>query len=320
MDINNKLITITVVVIVIYIYFNNKLEHLTPDTCDNQSPSQDTGITAKDACTKISSKADEIEAEMGGIAKITDSAWGLFTPNNYKSGDNKTDNMMRNIVNTNLSSCDITKIENDCKNSSTSVQLNSIDTTQCKYCETHLCNVKNVTQTNAAKISQTCTMQSAIETLLKKTNSIDSQALAQVLQKASGVLSGDNKSVSQNCNITNTDMSSQSYMDMRASCANSISVDQTNSLKACGEATNIVQKNTFDALQTCLQGSTVSKISDTTSDTKISAATKTDQASIGIDTTTLIIFVVVCCVISCSSIGILFYMSSNSGGNSGGDN
>lgn len=273
-------------ILVIIFFITNKKEHFETG-CNNQSSAENQldqlGKTAKDACNRISSKAEEIEAHYEGASKVIDSAWGFLSPKNYKSGDNKTTDMMRNIINANLSECDIKKIENDCKNTSMSVQRNEIDNTKCKYCETNLCTIENVTQQNIAKMSQTCTIQSAIETLMQKKNSVDAQALAKVLQKAQGILSGNNNYKKENCNIINNDLSSVSYVEEISKCANQLKTDQENSLKFCGNVTNVIQKNQYDAFQDCLLGTAITKKTDMESDTKVKHEGEVTQETTGVD-------------------------------------
>jgi hypothetical protein len=256
------------------------------DQCYNQAPSDAQmlamGTSAKDACNKISSKAEEIKAHYDGASGVANAIMGPLSPANYKSGDNTSSDIMRNIINTNLSSCDITKISNDCVNSSGSIQSNEIDNSLCDYCKTNLCEVKNIDQANIMRISQLCTMQSAIETLLKKKSSIDAQALAVVLQEAQGILSGSNTVQKENCNVINNDLSTASYLENKATCANTLSLNQKNSLKFCGNATDIVQKNQFDALQKCIIASNYSSNANLEGDTGTLQQSDTSQKTSGL--------------------------------------
>lgn len=299
---------VAIISIFFFIFSRIKKKENFEGECVNQSPDQDIGITARDACNKISSRAQEIEAELGGAADIITSALAFLSPQNYKSGDNTTDNVMRNIINTNLSSCDITKIENDCRNNTAVAQANILDNSGCKFCETNRCSVTDLTQTNNAEISQTCTIQSAIETLTKKTNSIDSQALAQVLQKADGLLSGSNTFSNENCNIVSTDMSSQDYLSKKSTCANELAVDQSNTIKFCGDIARTVQENSFKAFQTCTGITNVTKETDTTAETTIETAIKAEQESVGFDIGMSAISGAVCCS-SIVMVGIILYFS-----------
>lgn len=283
---NVIIVVLLIVLVAIFIISVNGKKELF-DTCGHPAPTdkqiEAMGKTAKEVCNKISSKAEEIEAHYKGTSGVLDSLWGALSPANYKAGDNTTEDMVRNIINTNLSSCDIQKISNDCVNSSASTQANIIDNSQCEYCKNNLCEIKNVTQENKIKMSQKCSIQSAMETLLKKTSSVDAQALAQVLQKSQDILSGSNNFKKENCNTLNADMSNKSYLEHRSNCANKLSLDQNNSIKFCGNVTDIIQKNQFDGLQECILSASGSVGVDTSGDIKSKTDTEGQQENKGLN-------------------------------------
>ena len=264
--------------------------------------------SAAEACKKIASKAEEIEAHYKGTADIVAAAQGPFNPRNYKSGDNTSDDMMRNIVNTNLSSEDIVKIQNDCKNISATMQINEIDMTQCPYCQQNGCSVTNVTQENIAKSSQVCVLQAATDSLRKKTNSIDAQALAQTLQKAQDLMSGNNKSTKQNCNYVNTDMSSKSYLEQISSCSSENNVNQENRIKGCGPVLNVIQRNANDNFQQCLSSGTITMKDETTNDQSFISSFKVDQLTTGLNLTAAAGSILSCCICSSVVAGVGYYM------------
>lgn len=287
------LVIIVIVLVLCAVFFSevslaNSLtesaEHF--DTCNNQSPSADQiqamGATAKDACNRVSTKAEEIKAHYDGAANIISAAQSFLNPRNYKSGDNTSDSLMRNIINMNLSTCDITKIAEDCANSVASLQANEIDNTQCEYCKTNLCEIKHITQEQIVKISQTCTIQSAIETLLNKKANVDTLALASVLQEAQSVLSGDNTFKTENCNVITPDLSTASYIEKIANCSNKMAVDQKNSLKFCGNVTEIVQRNSLESYQDCLVSSDLYIKQDVQSEASTKQETVATQKTTGI--------------------------------------
>lgn len=269
--------------------------------------------SAAEACKKISSKADEIEATMKGTQGLLDAAWGplnLFNPRAYKSGDNSSDNMVRNIINTDLSSNDIYNIENNCKNSSASTQFNRLDTSNCPYCQVNGCPAENIKQTNKYSAKSMCTLSSAIKALRSKTNSIDAQALAQVLQKAQGLMSGSNKSTNTNCNIINTNMSSNDYFKIINSCTNELSVDQANEIDSCGPVRNIIQENAFEQYNQCLQDSDLVVKEEVKSDTKVKSESKTEQYTSGLDMWGSLISIIICCCSCCILSSILSGLGS----------
>jgi hypothetical protein len=271
MNPNTKLFALFAVLALLYLFFSEKREGMEIGT-----------ESAADACKKISSRAEEIKANMGGVQGVVQAALGIFSPKNFGAGDNSTNNTVRNIIETDMSVEDITKIENSCKNVSTGVQSNIIDTTQCDYCQKHGCDIKDVTQENELVTQQKCALQVATELLMNKTNSVDAQALAKVFQESQGLLSGDNEANNDVCNITRTDMSSKEYFEQLSSCANEISQDQLNELKGCGNVVNVIQKNKASRLQDCVINNTVDKSKILESTSKISGAVEATQKSTGI--------------------------------------
>ena len=116
----NIFIIIAILIIILLLCCGNKQENFTE--CNNQSTPEDQiaamGETAKDACNKISSEAENIKAHYGGINNIVKNMNPL---NIFKSEDNEVDDRITNIMHNNLSTCDVTKIENACANSSSTL-------------------------------------------------------------------------------------------------------------------------------------------------------------------------------------------------------
>lgn len=240
------------------------------------------GEKAPEMCRKISSRAEEIAAQYKGEADMLQNAGAWLNPKNWASGSNTTNDVMRNIINTDLSNNDIMKIQNDCSNSTVGVQINEIDLTACKFCETNRCDIKDVTQENINRSDQQCTIQSAIETLMTKKNSVDAQALAKSLQKAQDVLSGNNVANKDNCNVVLSNLSSNEYMEQLSNCANRASVQQTNRVKACGAVSNLIQRNVSANVQSCVLNSTTSLTTTVEGNTVVTASATTDQTTTGI--------------------------------------
>jgi hypothetical protein len=315
------IIVLLFIIVFVSLIMNNNSNSLVGmenfDICENSAPADiaTMGTVARDACNKISTRAEEIEAQYNGAANIAKNIpiASLFNPNNYRAGDNTTNDTMRNIINVNMSTCDIQKIENDCKNSSANMQTNIVDNSQCKWCATNECKLDGIQQTNAATINQRCVAQSAIETLLKKKNSIDAQALAKVLQKTENILSGNNTVTTENCNVLNTDLSTQKYLEDITKCANNLGIDQENSIKFCGGITDVIQDNQFKSFQDCLAVSGVKTTFDIESETKTKDKIDVEQESKGVDSITmfwiiLIIIIVLLCLSSSSGAWFLIPM------------
>jgi hypothetical protein len=296
-------------ILFVWKYFtSHHMEHL-----DN-SDSLD-GMNAAQACQKISTRADEIKAQMDGYAKVAQNAnpFAFLNPQSYKGGDNTSDNMMRNILNTNISTEENTKIQNTCNNSSVGSQINSLDNSNCPACQTHpeLCTFHNITQSNSATSNQSCLLQATTSALLQKSSSIDAQALAKALQKSQDALSGNNSSSNQQCNVVNTNMTAKQYLEQITKCANQNSLDQNNTIKACGQVFDVIQKNSMDNIQKCVISSTSTVQDTSTSDSKASGSATTEQTSIGINTTYLMIAVALCCCSSFCTSSLLAMVGSS---------
>jgi hypothetical protein len=237
---------------------------------------------AQEACNEISSKADEIAAAGKAASSVIDSVLGFLSPNNYKSGDNETKNRVTNVMNTAISPEIKTKIVNECQNLSTSLQSNVIDNTACEYCKSHECTISNITQENIKEAEQNCMLNSVVTTLMQTQNDIASQALAEAIQKSQGILSGDNSSSSNTCNVVNTEISPKSYLEVLNKCANTSSSDQNNTLKGCGSMTNIIQRNVLKDIQKCVITNTTTQTEDTSNKTTTKTDIKSNQTSEGL--------------------------------------
>ena len=293
------------IVIAYLVYKNTSIENYA-DCSPEGSPDNDMPESAAEACKRISNRAEEIKAEYGGIAQVYQNIplLGLFNPNNYKSGDNTSTDMMRNIINVNLSKCEVEKIHNTCNNAVTLYQSNEIDTKDCKYCETNGCTISGNIQKNASKVSQLCLITTAIGALSEKKSSVDAQALAKVLQEAEGLLSGTNYSQKENCNIISNDLSSKTYLDSKSDCLNQLNSTQVNKISGCGSILNNIQENESIALQECMLGTKLIKQDKLESEASASAQADTDQKTSGLTLMSLVVILIAIVVVG----GIGYYL------------
>ena len=309
------IIAILIAVIAIYFLLPPLKKENFGGCASSNSINNDMPKDGASACKQISSKAQDITAAANGQANVLANIpfFSLFDPTNYKSGTNAVADNMRNIITTNLSSCEMQAIQSACTNATTNNQQNIIDNTKCTYCNNHECSITGATQTNTANLQQTCTIQAAMQALTEKTNSVEAQALASVLQKADGVLSGNNNVQSDNCNIISQDLSSQTYIQQKNTCLNQITLDQLNSLQFCGNITGTIQSNINDQIQSCMLTTKQASTNNTTSDTSAKTATKNDQSSTGINTADSLISGVVSCVFSALVVFAFYYYVENGG-------
>jgi hypothetical protein len=308
------IVIVIVIAIIVFNIVNKKMENLEnsddkPYTYNNDgSKNFMDPKDAAEACRHISSRAEEIEAEWLGIAKVAEeisrnNPLGFLNPKNYASGDNKSKTITRNVITNDLSDLTSTDINNICVQVAAADQQNiiNVNMSDCPYCLEVVkikadliksgfdssviegCSVSGTRQTNVAKLNQECEFQAAIELLRRKENSIDAQALADVIQKAKHILSGSNKSESMNCNVVKTDMSSKDYFKSRFDCSQKNTVKQENRIEGCAAFMDIIQDNYFESYDKCMAGVAMKKEEVTKSDTKATVKSKIDQLTEGFD-------------------------------------
>jgi hypothetical protein len=232
---------------------------------------------AAEACKTISSAADNIKATSSGIADIIGTFGSFMNPRNY-GADNEVSTQIRNNYNIDLSTEDVKKIRNSCENVTSNVQSNSIDFSKCKYCETNMCTVKNVTQRNAAKSTSDCQINSLIDTLMKKEFTVDSMAVIKAVQDAKGAVS--NNSANTNiCTNVNQDMSTTQYFENVSNCANKTIGKQTNALSTCGDLMDVIQENTIDGFSKCMNNATNTASTYITSEIKLKTEADNKQTA-----------------------------------------
>ncbi len=253
---------------------------------------------AAEACKKISSEAEKIIADgksKAATARIIAGAFGAIlggpvyapvaivaNPANYKGGNNTAETMTRNIIERDLSNDQKQTIISNCVNSDVNLQKNVINNTMCPICETQECVAENISQNNIVNHIQRCILQNALKTLLTKTDNLDAQTLATVIQKTEGLLTGDNDFKSENCNIVRTDMSSKQYFDARNKCSNQLNEDQINNIIFCGDMNDVYQNNQRKSLQDCINSLTYESTENQTSNITVKDEVKIDQKTTGL--------------------------------------
>jgi hypothetical protein len=310
---------------------------------ENKMNMSDVAKTGQEACAKISERAAEIlkpppEPDRGFFGDFVNNVTSFMNPKNYKSGENISFNVNNTQVNTDCSTDEVTKVQSSCSNAASVLQQNIITgpTPECyKMCmdgggTSKTCgSIQNIVQENVSKIQQECELESVVNLLMTKTNSVDAQALAEAIQKAKGALSGDNKSANVNCQNVNVDMSSEKYTEAISKCANEATLKQENIIGGgCSmNVANVVQKNMSDMRSECIIGSTVTSENKIESDIKTKAESSSDQTTEGpfassaslasLGTLGMIIPIVIFLCICLSSIMSAFMAMSGGGGESG---
>lgn len=307
------ILTVILTLTVAFIFFRGGIKEGFGEGCTDQKEVNDIPANAAEACRRISTRAEEIEAEGKAVSDALANIpfYALFNPNNYTAGENKMNDTMRNIIEANLSSCEMTKITSLCEQSSTTGQSNIITTNkECEYCNKYGCDAIGNVQSNTAVSEKSCTIQVAVSALVSKKNSVDAQALAKVFQKAEGLLSGNNNVTSENCNIIDADMSTQRWTEAKNQCIQDSGLLQENTLSKCGNQINNRQINTSEMLQDCVQGTSLRFETNIENNTSVSKELEVSQETSGIDSSMMASLVsgsVSSCFCCIAVLGVLAY-------------
>lgn len=232
---------------------------------------------AIDFCNAVSERAKDI--------KTNDPTWSenltsLFNPQNWKTNAEMSTEMYQ-MFNINISSSEVQKIKNTCSNLTLGKQLNEINMQDCEYCQKNGCAISNISQTNIIESEQKCVMSALLDTLLKQTNSIDSQALSHLIQEAEGLLANSSYS-STNCNSINQNVSTEKFIEIANACSQQINLDQANILHGCGSVMDIIQSNQSQQYQECMKNSEIYSKTEPTQESDITQSETVEQSSSGL--------------------------------------
>lgn len=280
---------------------------------------------AAEACREISSEADKIKAHYDGAAGVA-SALSKMTPWGALSNavdkvraENEVKQQVKNILQVDLSSNDIMKISNDCLQSSSIKQINSLKwdpaCINSPIISEGIANgtikLKNIKQRNKAEVENKCVMQSMIDILSKKEANAKTLAASEVLQEATNPSS--NKFTGDACNVVQKDMSSNDYFENMQKCNQEAFADQTNEIFACGGMEDIAQENVSNQKNECLMKAGVFKVEDTKAQSETATDTKTKQKAEGISPAAIggsILSCLCCCSIIFIILSMLGYFAS----------
>ncbi|KAJ3354040.1 hypothetical protein GGF32_002714 [Allomyces javanicus] len=235
-------------------------------------------MDARSTCEAIQRSADQ----KASAIEQTRAVAGIFNVfgNIAKAAgvaDNNAVNEINTLINTKMTSEDVTKIVNTCGLSVDQHQANVIDNSRCKYCETNRCALSNIKQSNTANVQQSCVMQSIVDHLSKQTPSIDTLSTIAALQKANGGAS--NSTIASNCEEVNTDVSSSRYLETTNACHVQATTDQVNNILYCGDIQDVIQDNATNVFNQCMYDNNVTSRSVQDPSATATNETKTDQSA-----------------------------------------
>jgi len=213
------------------------------------------GLTAQEACTKVSSVAENITAAGNAVAGAVTAALSPLSRTNYKAS-NEVAADLKSITQLDFSSADINLMRSTCSNEVTNSQSNEISNKDCAYCQNvpvggTLCSLEDVTQANDSSVEQSCILASMASIGSQKSVSADQASALKMAQTSQGLLSG-NKVTSYNCTYLSVDASSKDYYEMLSECQHKISSVQSNKITGCfGSIGNVAQTSNFRNIQIC---------------------------------------------------------------------
>jgi hypothetical protein len=318
-------------------------------------------MSGKSACQEIQENKDtlqaEIEKDKNGFGNFLNNLGNNMTawmnPNSYQA-ENEAQSTVLKILRTSINSERATQITQSCIQGAANSQSNVIDNIQCPICNGGAiynkdgtfsgaflpaanieimkknkdpCIIENIKQSNKSDVEQKCKLSSMLTDVMKSQQDAQAQAVVQVLQQATGLLSS-NKSNNFSCDDIKTEITQKDYFDGISSCANSFTNNQENILQYCGKANNIIQENIIDSIQDCVIDNTVKKEMTGEQTVKTETDIKTDQeaeglnlfasfASLGVFLIPIIIVIVMICSSSLASSAFFMFRASSSGGSGG---
>lgn len=275
--------------------------------------------SAAEACKKISSEAENIKAGFDGATGVADAIGAAFTFGLSRLGkdlkaENEIKEQARNILNVDLSSNDIMKISNDCMQSGSIKQINTLRWDPAcinspiisQGIRDGTIQIKKIRQRNKAEQTQKCVMQSLIDTLSKKEANSKNLAALSVIQEAEGLMT-KNQTSKDGCNVVNKDMSSNDYYENMQKCNQEAFADQTNEIFACGGMEDVAQENLSTQRNECLMSAGVIKREEVKEQSENTSTTESKQKATGI-TPAAIASSILSCLCCCSIISIILSM------------
>ena len=318
--------------------------------------------SAQSACAEIEKHKQDIKLQ---IEREKNSVGGFFNnlANNFSIGglaktltaENTAENTVMQILKNNISQEKSIEINQSCNQGSATSQSNVIDNLQCAICNggviydkdgkyvgvlppenikalkykdgKDVCVLQNITQENESTVKNNCVMSSMITSLMQAQSDTQAQAVAKLMQEASGLLS-KNKSDNMSCTDINNQLSQKDYLKAISTCAQQSTTEQSNNLKYCGKAIDVIQKNLQDSMSDCVIANTAS--SEFIAKNKQEATQEMEQdqtaeglnlfaslASLGVFLIPIIIVIVMICSSSLASSAFSMFRASSSGGSGG---
>jgi hypothetical protein len=255
------------------------------------------------ACERIAAINADADVKKTAIKAVQDNnPLALFNKIVDKvGGSNESTQMTVNVANTNMKMINDSIISNNCKNSTSVDQTNSIiQSPDCLTSIGTICRnpitgnidiacvkemssavkIKGINQSNSAKANSQCEINAAIQAMSKQESTIDNVAKLKAMQDAQG-MGASNKGTQAGCNEVNTNISDEKYLKSMSECINEVKTKQLNLLNTCG-ASDVDQANDVDLMNKCLVGAGIISETSQAASVKNKSDIASEQTAVGI--------------------------------------
>jgi hypothetical protein len=271
------------------------------DQCGIMDPKTNKVMSGPEACGKIADKTAQIVGANKNVSDAIDPIASMIS-------NTSTQNIISSLKSEQLSEM-VDIISNDCKNVTSTEQINLFDTAKCRadtekqmitfiqLLQTSNPNLSAVDavkaakllfperegriivdQTNKTKISSLCQLSSLAKQVASQAASIDNTALLKAAQSVSGL--GDNTSNQFICSDLSVTQNACQYINTNNCCDNLADVSQSNTVLGCGsDILTLTQTNTIDLKNVCAITTNVDMTSEMAAALKNSASASVKQTT-----------------------------------------
>jgi hypothetical protein len=274
-------------------------------------------MSAQSVCAEIEKHKQDIklkiEQEKNSVGGFFNNLVNNFSPVNLAktlTAENNAENTVMQILKNNISQEKSIEINQTCNQGAITSQSNVIDNLQCAVCNggiiydkdgkvigvlspehikalrykdgKDVCVIQNIKQENESTVKKNCVMSSLITSLMQAQSDTQAQAVTKLMQEASGLLS-KNKAENMSCTDIKQDLSQKDYLKTISECAQQSTTEQSNNLKYCGKAIDVIQRNIQDSISDCVISNTANSEFIAKMKTKAETDIEIEQTATGLD-------------------------------------
>ena len=289
-------------------------------------PSVPTGLSAKQACEQVQSKASALQ---GMENTIKDFTWaGIIDAFKPKS---KATQRLRQIISNKDVLDTLIKQTGVCDNAQQNEQTNSVTAEGTAACIaaykaaglspsqiSEAMSATNITQDNEVDASQQCGINQMLGALSNLSASVDNSAVQKTLNQAKGMSTAS--SAQNECQYISNQVDSCKYLQQMQCCSNSEDDKQDNHVDAnCAEVKGAHQTNKLESFQSCTM-TTQSKITQNVAQaiTNASGQSAVDSAKSDHVVVTIVICIVIAMALGLACYAVRYFHGRGGGGGGAG--